>query len=518
MIRLLSTIMSLILAITVSATEAMLNDKSNVILPINEDQEGYFKTYSTIFQDYCQPSKLNKYYLFNIYCGYQPGKAVFTRKGEPLDTYYYMYDKSGNMLEYKNQIHTSNTIFQENKYQYDQDNRLVYQEEFYPNSNYTLKEEYEYNDDGYVSGQTSTIDYDGDINTETLTYMYDSILHNYLIKTTHNYSSSGTNNITYNNYIIDEETRIHRNSEGNITKYEYFTHYSSGLDNWNNSDTIPNWYVVIEYNENNIAHNIKRYYMDHYSPIPILSIEYSDIEWYCTNGQILFDLMPIYLTNGHNGYARGLNLTELAYTNYGDFWTKLDCNNLIKEVTIINHEEKNTVNSFRLKFSYPELFGSYQCEIYYDDQLLTSNKFILRDEGLVIEREQRYYMTYDNSTSTFNTSEYVEYLESHTDKYGLSGKAISKEGHPNDLYESSTETKLILYPDTFLPYKLAYSDGDEYIYSEYQIDNNSLESTVQDNLPSRYYTLQGIAVKEDNLIPGIYIKVNSSGMRKILLK
>ena len=514
--------MLLILAITVSATEPMIASRSNVIFPINENQEGYFKTYSTIFQDFRQPSKLIQYYPFNIYCGYQPGKVVHTRKGEPLFTSYHTYDSAGNLLEYKNHNDYSNTISQENKYQYDQDNRLVYQEEFYPNSNYTQKEEYEYNDDGYVSGQTSTIDYDGDINTETLTYMYDSILHNYLIKTTHNYSSSGTNNITYNNYIIDEETRIHRNSEGNITKYEYFTHYSSGLDNWNNSDTIPNWYVVIEYNENNIAHNIKRYYMDHYSPIPILSIEYSDIEWYCTNGQILFDLMPIYLTNGYSGYIRGLNLTEYATGNPGDLWTKLDSSNLIKEVTITNHEEKNTVNSFRLKFTYPELFGSYQCEIYYDDQLLTIDKFILRDEGLVTEREQRYYMVYDNSTSTFDTSEYVEYWENHTDKYGLSSKTISKEGHPNDLYESSIEnTELILYNDTFLPYKLIFNDGsgDVDIYSDYHTKNNSVEGTTQYTLPSHYYTLQGTEVKTEDLIPGtIYLKVNSNGVKKILLK
>lgn len=483
-----------------------------------------FSTYSTIFQDYALPANM-LYYPFNRQCGWQPGTVIHNYEGEFYKGRWYKYDSYGNMTEDAGggAIGLTEPNFK-TEYNYNKSGHLISESDYFKRYDdegnivdewiFSGKTDYQYNKDGYVTKEDyfQILHWTDDLveTTSSTEYEYDDVVKNYLIKTT--YIPDPNENIT-GNYETGTETKIYRNSVGNIVKIEFYRYHALGFDYYGIPDEEPDWYEVIEYDENNIARNIKLYGDD-----DNLGLEYYDIEWVCTDGQILFDLISFYPQDYGLVEFNGIsNFTH--YEKTGTFWTELDMNNLIKSVNIKNYGVPNDLNTFHYEFDYPDLYGSYSCKMSYNDLLLTSYQFsILDSEGSYISYTH-YHNAYDWQEETFIVSDYVDYHKVFFDYYGLQSSYVSGEGDPSDPQEKIEEYE-IKYNEDLLPavYNYGYHNREQNVYADYYRVTNSVESPMVDDAPTQYFTIQGMPVREDRLTPGLYIKVKGNRSEKVIIR
>lgn len=503
------TLVTLIFALTSMAIQHSSTNLNGLSVRYQEYDAELFVTFSTAFQDYMQPENLIQYYPLNKYCGWLPCTVEYSDRWGNYKQFY-KYDSSGNILEYSSGSNSSE-VNSKYEYSYDENGHIIL-EVHSSSDGYGHTYEYKYNPDGYVCQKLETFyKNDGYTTTRIYDYTYDDLIKNYLIKEVRTELSYSTTSPE----IEILEKRILRNTAGNIIKIENYQYY--GDDDVNNIE--PYHYVEIEYDQDNIARNIKDITIDPYSKDRTMNVEYSDIDWYCTDGQIVFEIIEPYI---HEEFLEGPSLTT-SYLGY-IFWTKLDFNNLIKSATITNYELKDVPNKFLYEFTYPDYFGSYTCNISYDDQLLKSEAFGILDSFGSEMTDTHYYMRYDRNVEKFVPYEYIKYEEYNADRFGL-GSFFRKEGTPEDLIETYDNREITYYeanmPPYYCPIELPheyFTDGSNWIFSDYIGTVTSVNTIVDTENTIRYYTIEGNPVNGVRLAPGIYIRVKGNKSETVIIR
>ncbi len=346
------------------------------------------------------------------------------------------------------------------------------------------KTEYTYTPEGKYATVEEKMLYEEDwVLAQKREYFYDTVLPTVEVKCVTTNYQDGT--------VVEtqvSETRITRSADGNVTRVERISSWSS----------TPEYIIEIGYGADGKANKIT---MTEYGDLEFVL---EDIVWECTDGQIIPDFNE----------------------DYSDVF--VGGNNRIKSgtYTTLDHFDAPVY----LLATYPDAKGSFSYQMTYKGELIESVEYEVLDAyGSYSEKSFDIDFDYDDETDTIYNDGEMTYIEKAVfDEYGHELSYMSQSYDEDNVLDYEYYRKGILTldaagnPQEYIQqeksdYQPEWANSSRLVYSDY-VGVNGVESIEADaaDAPVEYFNLQGVKVA--NPSDGIFIRRQGTKVSKVVVK